>query len=177
MTRPTWMTWMRMTSSWYNYGISMHSWHAMSSTSQLTCHQCRSRQPRLQAANWAKPIGAELSCKLKVMIQCSWSYVQPDLRLNMGCSSGHNCFEQILFVRNAIWMILDLFPANLIIPDVMVWFDYWDLDRKWWWWINKRDFLMKRHLKVIVVVDGDEEKEEVAYVCLITCVEFVSEEF
>jgi hypothetical protein len=36
---------------------------------------------------------------------------------------------------------------------------------------------MKRHLKVIVVVDGDEEKEEFAYVCLITCVEFVSEEF
>jgi len=131
MTRSTWLTWMRMTSSWYNYGVSMHSWHAMSSTSQLTCHQCRSRQPRLQAANWAKPIGAELSCKLKVMIQCSWSYVQPDLRLNMGCSSGHNCFEQILVVQNAIWMILDLFPANLIIPDAMVWFDYWDLDRKW----------------------------------------------
>jgi hypothetical protein len=36
---------------------------------------------------------------------------------------------------------------------------------------------MKRHLKVIVVVDGDDEEEEVAHVCPITCVEFVSEEF
>jgi hypothetical protein len=32
---------------------------------------------------------------------------------------------------------------------------------------------MRRHLKVIMVVDGDVE-EEVAHVCLITCVELLS---
>jgi hypothetical protein len=39
----------------------------------------------------------------------------------------------------------------------------------------KRDCLIRRHLKVIMVVDGDEE-EEVAHVCPITCVEPLSGE-
>ena len=40
----------------------------------------------------------------------------------------------------------------------------------------KRDCPMRRHLKVIMVVDGDEE-EEGAYIYPITCVELLSEEF
>jgi hypothetical protein len=38
----------------------------------------------------------------------------------------------------------------------------------------KRDCLIRRHLKVIMVVDGDEE-EEVTHVCPITCVELLGE--
>jgi hypothetical protein len=81
------------------------------------------------AASRAKPshFGAESRLEPSNRIQCSWSYVQPDLRLNLGHSSGQNCFDQILAIWNAIWMILDLFPANLIIPDAMVWSDHWDL--------------------------------------------------
>jgi hypothetical protein len=52
------------------------------------------------------------------------------------------------------WMISDLFPANLIVPDAMVWSDRWDWDQKWWWWIIKIDCPIRRHLKVIMVVDG-----------------------
>jgi len=63
-------------------------------------------------------------------IQCSWSYVQPDLRLNLSRCSGQNCFDQILAVWNAIWTISDLFPANLIVPDAMVRSDLWDLRLK-----------------------------------------------
>jgi hypothetical protein len=40
----------------------------------------------------------------------------------------------------------------------------------------KRDCPIKRHLKVIVVVDGDEE-EEGAHVYPITCAELISENF
>jgi hypothetical protein len=39
----------------------------------------------------------------------------------------------------------------------------------------KRDCLIRRHLKVIMVVDGDEEEEEVTHVFPITCVEPLSE--
>ena len=46
-------------------------------------------------------------------------------------------------------------------------------DRKWWWLINKRDCLIRRYLKVIMVVDGDEE-EEGAHVYPITCAELLS---
>jgi hypothetical protein len=48
-------------------------------------------------------------------------------------------------------------------------------DRKWWWLINKRDCPIRRYLKVIMVVDGDEE-EEVAHICSILCAEFISGE-
>ena len=41
--------------------------------------------------------------------------------------------------------------------------------------LTKRDCPIRRHLKVIMVVDGDEE-EEVAHVCPITCVEPLSGE-
>ena len=54
-----------------------------------TCHII-SREP--------SQIGAEPSREPRDRIQCSGSYVQPDLRLNMGCSSGQNCFDQILAV-------------------------------------------------------------------------------
>ena len=40
----------------------------------------------------------------------------------------------------------------------------------------KRDCPMRRHLKIIMMVDGDEE-EEGAYVYPITCAELLSEEF
>jgi hypothetical protein len=40
----------------------------------------------------------------------------------------------------------------------------------------KRDCPMRRHLKVIMVVDGDEEGES-AHVCPITCAELLSGEF
>jgi len=40
-----------------------------------------------------------------------------------------------------------------------------------------RDCPIKRHLKVIVVVDGDEEEEEGAHVYPITCAELISENF
>jgi hypothetical protein len=82
-----------------------------------------------------KPSGAEP----RERIQCSWSYVQPDLRLNLSRWWGQNCFDQILAFWNVIWTISDLFPANLIVLNAMVWSDHWDLDRKWWWWIIKRD--------------------------------------
>jgi hypothetical protein len=39
----------------------------------------------------------------------------------------------------------------------------------------KRDCLIRRHLKVIMVVNGDEE-EEIAHVCPITCAELLSGE-
>ena len=61
-----------------------------------------------------------------IRIQCSWSYVQPDLRLNLSRLLGQNCFDQILAVWSGIWTIQDMFPANLIIPDAMVWSDRWD---------------------------------------------------
>jgi len=51
--------------------------------------------------------------------------------------------------------------------------DIWD--QKWWWWINKRDYSIRRHLKVIMVVDGDEE-EDVTHVCPITCAKLLSGE-
>jgi len=115
----------------------------------------------------------ELSRELREKILCSRVYVQPDLRLNLGRSSGQNCFDQILAVWNAIWMISDLFPANLIVSDAMVQPDRWDWDQKWWWWINKRDCPIKRHLKVVVVVDEDDE-EEGTHVYPITCGELIS---
>jgi len=40
----------------------------------------------------------------------------------------------------------------------------------------KRDCLIKRHLKVVMVVDGD-EVEEGAHVYPITCAELISEKF
>jgi hypothetical protein len=40
----------------------------------------------------------------------------------------------------------------------------------------KRDCQIKRHLKVIIVVDGDEE-EEITHICPITCVELLSGDF
>jgi hypothetical protein len=40
----------------------------------------------------------------------------------------------------------------------------------------KRDCPIRRHLKVIMVVDGDEE-EDVTHVSLITCAELLSWEF
>jgi len=40
----------------------------------------------------------------------------------------------------------------------------------------KRDCPIKRHLKVIMVVDGDEEEED-SYVYPITCAELISENF
>jgi len=41
--------------------------------------------------------------------------------------------------------------------------------------LTKRDCLMRRHLKVIMVVDGDEE-EEITHVWPITCTELLSGE-
>jgi len=52
-------------------------------------------------------------------------------------------------------------------PIIEIW------DQKWWWWINKRDCSIRRHLKVIVVVDGDEE-EDVTHICPIMCAELLS---
>jgi len=41
--------------------------------------------------------------------------------------------------------------------------------------LTKRDCMMRRHLKVIMVVDGDEE-EEITHVWPITCVELLNGE-
>jgi len=90
-------------------------------------------------------------------------------------SSAASRSDWILAVWNTIWMISDLFLANLIVPDAMVWSDCWDWDQKLWWWIIERDCPMMRHLKVMMVVDGDEE-EDVTHVCPIMCVELLSEE-
>ncbi|KAI5605844.1 hypothetical protein BDE02_01G380000 [Populus trichocarpa] len=43
-------------------------------------------------------IGAEPSREPRDKILCSRVYMQPDLRLNLGRSSGQNCFDQILAV-------------------------------------------------------------------------------
>jgi hypothetical protein len=99
-------------------------WHV--STVGPTCHVI-SRAP-----SWAERSQAELelSREPRDRIQCSWSYVPPDLRLNLGRSSGQNCFDQILAVWNVIWTISDLFSANLIVLDAMVRSDHWDLRPK-----------------------------------------------
>jgi len=46
-------------------------------------------------------------------------------------------------------------------------------DRKWWWSIIKTDCPIKRHLKGIMVVEGDEE-EEGAHVYPITCAKLLN---
>ena len=43
-------------------------------------------------------VGAEPRREPRDTILCSGVYVQPDLRLNLGRSSGQNCFDQILAV-------------------------------------------------------------------------------
>jgi len=197
LTRPTWLTRIWMTSAWHNCDVSMHSRHvrddiswckcdvsmhsrhvmssATSSTSQQTRQHSGTHLPRHQPR--AELRRAELSRAVvepRDRIQCSWSYVQPDLRLNLGRSSGQNCFDQILAVWNAIWTISDLFPANLIVPDAMVWSDRWDLRPKSGGGeLTKRDCPIRRHLKGIMVVDEDEE-EEGAHVYPITYAELLS---
>jgi len=146
--------------------------HRPVSTVGPTCHII-SLEPSGVEPSWAEPSGAEPSREPRDKILCSRVYVQPDLRLNLGRWSSQNRFDQILAVWSAIWTISDLFPANLIVPDAMVRSDRWDLRPKWRWWINKRDCPIRRHLKVIMVVDGDEE-EEGAHVYPITCVELLS---
>jgi len=113
--------------------MSVSSQHAMSSSRHQTRRHCGTHLPRHQTwaeLSWAEPSWAEPSHELREKILCSGVYVQPDLRLNLGRSSGQNCFDQILAVWNAIWTISDLFPANLIVPDAMVRSDHWDLRLK-----------------------------------------------
>ena len=121
-----------MTSAWCKCDVSMHSRHAMSAdTSSSSQHDMASPRHRLVISREpSRAECAEPSREPRDRIQCSGSYVQPDLRLNLGRSSGHNCFDQILAVWNAIWTISDLFPANLIVPDAMVRSDRWDLRPK-----------------------------------------------
>jgi hypothetical protein len=123
LTQPTWLTCMMMTSAWCNYGVIMHcgmpcqrpvSWHV--STMGPTNHVI-SREP----AGLSR-VEFELSREPRDRIECRWSYVQPVLKLNLGYSSSQNCFEQILAIWNAIWMILDLFPANW-----SFWMQWYDL--------------------------------------------------
>ena len=74
-------------------------------------------------------------------------------------------------------MILDLFPANIFVLNVMVQFNYWDLDKKWWWWFNNTCCPIKGYLKVIMVVDEDDEEEKDIHVSQITCAKLLSGEF
>ena len=115
------VAWPRMTSSWCNGDIIMHSQHAMSEPRQQVRPTCNviSREPSQVEPSL---IGAEPRDR----ILCSRVYVQSDLRLNLSRSSGQNCFDQILAVWNAMWTISDLFPANLIVSNAMVRSDYWD---------------------------------------------------
>jgi len=123
-----------MTSAWCNCDVSMHSRHARSldtsSTSQQTRQQSGTHLPHHQPRAEPSRFEAEPSREPRDKFLCSRVYVQPDLRLNLGRSSGQNCFDQILAVWNAIWTIADLFPANLIIPNAMVRSDRWDLRPK-----------------------------------------------
>ena len=115
-------------SSFSQQAMSLYSHQARHhSGSHWPLHQPRAapRQVELSRAKWA-----ELSRELRDKILCSGVYVQLDLRLNPGRSSGQNSFDQILTVWNGIWTISDLFPANLIIPDAMVRSDHWDLGPK-----------------------------------------------
>jgi hypothetical protein len=109
-----------MTWSWRQYTQSASS--QQDTSSMWVPHATSPDASRVESSR----VGAEPRDK----ILCSRVYVQPDLRLNLGRSSGQNCFDQILAVWNAIWMISDLFPANLIIPDAMVRSDHWDLRPK-----------------------------------------------
>jgi hypothetical protein len=155
-TRPTCQTRIRMTSSWHNHDASIHSQHPVSRRViiqsachvivQSACHvivqssatsskwgpTCHVTRLELSHAELSEPsrIGAEPSREPRYRIQCSWSYVQPNLWLNMSRWLGQNCFDQILAVWSAIWTISDLFPANLIVPDAMVRSDHWDLSPK-----------------------------------------------
>jgi hypothetical protein len=130
LTRPecqtTWpmcQTRIRMTSPWRQHA-------------QLACHV--SVQSASTSSNWDPPDTSadtsraelESSREPRDMIQCSGSYVQPDLWLNLGRSLGQHCFDQILAVWNAIWTISDLFLANLIVPDAMVQSYHWYLRPK-----------------------------------------------
>jgi len=124
LTRPTWLTRILMTSAWCKCDVSMHSRHAMSAATSSAAS--RAKPSRVEPSRCE----AEPSRELRDKILCSRVYVQPDLRLNLGRSSGQNCFDQILAVWNAIWTISDLFPANLIVPDAMVRSDHWDLRPK-----------------------------------------------
>jgi hypothetical protein len=102
-TRPTCQTRIRMMSSWRKHDTSMHSWHAMSTSSQQTRHRPVSRHvskvgPTCHVIS-REPSLAELSRAVlepsrepRDTILCSGVYVQPDLRLNLGRSSGQNCF-------------------------------------------------------------------------------------
>jgi hypothetical protein len=86
LTRPTCQTRIRMMSSWRQHA-------------QLACH-C-SVQSADMSAQWDPPrhvTRREPSHEPRDRIQCSGSYVQPDLRLNLGRSSGQNCFDQVLAV-------------------------------------------------------------------------------
>ena len=142
-TRPTCQTRIRMTSSWRNHDASIHSQQTRQRPVSMPCQRpvsmtrqhSGSHLPRHQTQaepSWAEPsrFGAEPSQDPRDKILCSGVYVQPDLRLNLGRSSGQNCFDQILAVWNAIWTISDFFPANLIVPDAMVRSDCWDLRPK-----------------------------------------------
>jgi len=122
-----WLTRIRMTSAWHKCDVSMHSRHAMSTSSQLTRQHNGTHLPRHQPQAESSRAELELSREPRDRIQCSWSYVQSDLRLNLGRSSGQNCFDQILAIWNAIWTISDLFSDNLIVPNAMVRYDCWDL--------------------------------------------------
>jgi hypothetical protein len=62
--RPTCQTRIRMTLSWRKHGASMHSWHTMSASSQLTRKHCGTHLPRHQPRaelSWAKLSWAKLS--------------------------------------------------------------------------------------------------------------------
>jgi len=148
-TRPTCQTRIRMTSSWRNHDASMHVSAQSAGTSASSQHDMSSYSQQhviVQSSQWDPPATSpdasrakssrvrraelEPSREPRDRIQCSWAYLQPDMRLNLGRLSGQNCFDQILAVWNAIWTFSDLFPANLIVPDAMVWSDHWDLRSK-----------------------------------------------
>jgi hypothetical protein len=90
----------RMTSTWCNCDVSMHSRHAMSAPSHLTCQHNGTHPPHHQPR-----AELESSHELRYRIQCSWSYMQLDLRLNLGRLLGQNCFDQSLDVGNVMWTI------------------------------------------------------------------------
>ena len=156
-----------MISAWCNGDVIMHSQHLQSHVSKVgpASHVTNLEPSRIEAEPSREPRGR---------ILCSRVYVQSDLRLNLSRWSGQNCFDQILVVWSAIWAIQDMFLANLIIPDAMVWSDRWDSRPK-----NasgellKRDCPIKRHLRVMMEVDEDEE-EEGAHVYPITRVELLN---
>ena len=129
LTRPMWLTMILMTSTWCNCDVSMHSRHVRMTSAWCNCDIIMYSRHVMSAPSQMPRPHSGATCQ----VICR----KPSRAGSRGIgssvanrSSDHNCFDQILSIWNVIWMISDLFPANLIVPDAMVRSDRWELKSK-----------------------------------------------